>query len=65
VDAADVSSLVLEIFDGDGSDPNAVPGGTFPGDPAGCNANADAVVDAGDLACAVRLIMEGGGGCSP
>ena len=64
VNAADVSGLVLEIFDGDGTNPAAVLGGTFPGDPIGCNANADAVVDAGDLACVVRLIY-GSGTCTP
>ena len=65
VNAADVSGLVLEIFDGDGTNPGAVPGGTFPGDPIGCNANADAAVDAGDLACVARLIFGSGGGCGP
>ena len=65
VNASDVSSLVLEIFDGDGSNPAAVPGGTFAGDPIGCNANADAVVDAGDLACMARIIFGSGGGCGP
>jgi len=42
--------------------PAAVPGGSFPGHPVGCNANGDAVVDAGDLSCAVRMIL-GAGGC--
>ena len=65
VNAADVSGLVLEIFDGDGTIPAAVPGGTFPGDPIGCNANADTVVDAGDLACVARIIFGSGGGCGP
>ena len=65
VNAADVSGLVLEIFDGDGTSPAAVPGGTYPGDPNGCNANADAVVDAGDLACVARIIFGSGGGCGP
>ena len=65
VNAADVSGLVLEIFDGDGSNPAAVPGGTFAGDPIGCNATADAAVDAGDLACVARLIFGSGGGCGP
>ena len=64
VNGADVSGMVLEIFDGDGTNPAAVPGGTFPGDPIGCNANADAVVDAGDLSCIVRLIFASGG-CGP
>ena len=65
VNAADVSGIVLEIFDGDGTNPAAVPVGTFPGDSIGCNANADAVVDAGDLACVARLIFGSGGGCGP
>ncbi len=65
VDAADMSSLVLELFDGDGSDPAAVPGGTFPGDRYGCNANGDALVDAGDVACTVRVIFGTGGSCGP
>ena len=65
VNAADVSGLVLELFDSDGTNPAAVPGGTFSGDPIGCNANADAIVDAGDLACVVRLIFGSAGGCAP
>ncbi len=65
VDAADISGLVLEIFDGDGMAPGAVPGGTFAGDPIGCNANADPLVDAGDLSCTARLILGSGGGCVP
>ena len=65
VNAADVSAMVLEIFDGDGNTPAGVPGGTFPGDPIGCNANADAVVDAGDLACVARILFGTGGGCGP
>lgn len=64
MNAADVSGLTLEIFDGDGSDPAAVRGGTYPGDPTGCNANGDAVVDAGDLSCLVRMIF-GSGACGP
>ena len=65
VNAADVSAMVLEIFDGDGNTPAGVPGGTFPGDPIGCNANADAVVDAGDLVCVARILFGTGGGCGP
>ncbi len=65
VDAADVSGLVLEIFDGDGANPLDVPGGSFAGDPIGCNANADTVVDAGDLSCTVRLVFGSPGGCGP
>ncbi len=64
VDAADVSALTIEIFDGDGMTPAGVPSGSFAGDPVGCNANADAVVDAGDLSCVVRLVL-GSGSCGP
>jgi len=60
VDAGDLSGLVLEIFDGDGSLPNDTPGGTFDGNPVGCNPNQDIVVDAGDLSCTVLIIYGGG-----
>jgi hypothetical protein len=63
VDAADVTALVLEIFDGDGNAPVDVPGGSFAGSVVGCNPNGDAAVDAGDLSCEVRAIFEGPGGC--
>ena len=62
--AADMSAIVLEIFDGDGVLPANVPGGTFNGDPIGCNANADSIVDAGDLSCAARLLFNLPG-CGP
>ena len=65
VDGADVAGIVLEIFDGDGTSPAAAFGGSFYGDPIGCNANADAKVDAGDLACVARIIFGRGGGCGP
>ncbi len=60
VDAGDLSALVLEIFDGDDMLPGNTPGGTFPGDPVGCNPNQDAVVDAGDLSCTVLIIWGNG-----
>jgi hypothetical protein len=63
VDAGDISALALEIFDGDGSDPADTPGGTFPGDPVGCDANCDGVVDAGDISCVVLIIFNGPGAC--
>jgi len=59
VDAGDIAALVLEIFDGDGNSPADTPGGTFPGDPVGCNANGDTVVDAGDISYTVLLIFGG------
>ena len=59
VDAGDISATVLEIFDGDGNQPENAPGGTFLGNPVGCNANADTVIDAGDISCTVLLIFGG------
>ena len=60
VDAGDLSALVLEFFDGDGVLPANTPGGTFAGNPIGCNPNQDMVVDAGDLSCTVLIIWGGG-----
>lgn len=60
VDAGDLSALVLEIFDGDDVLPENTPGGSFPGNPVGCNPNQDVVVDAGDLSCTVLIIWGGG-----
>lgn len=64
VDAGDLSALVLEIFDGDGADPLRTPGGTFPGNPVGCNPNQDFVVDAGDLSCTILIIQGLGSMCT-
>ncbi len=62
--AADLVATGLEIFDGDGSFWVDVPGGTFLGSPVGCDANADAGVDAADVSCTILLIFGGtcGGG---
>jgi hypothetical protein len=65
VDAADLTSLVLEIFDGDGDAAMDVPGGSFPGNPRGCDPNADSRINAGDLACGALLIFGTPGGCGP
>ena len=54
------SALVLEFFDGDGVLPANTPGGTFAGNPIGCNPNQDHAVDAGDLSCTVLIIWGGG-----
>jgi hypothetical protein len=62
VDAADVSALVIETFDGDGSDPADAAMGSFPGHPAGCNANGDIQVDAGDMSCTALIVF--GGRCA-
>ncbi len=57
VNVADVISCELELTDGDDPDWLAAPGGTFPGNPVGCDSNADAVIDAGDLSCTSMLIF--------
>lgn len=58
VSAPDITACQLEVFDGDGSfwadTLDAVP---FLGSPVGCDANADTLVDAGDLSCKARLIF--------
>jgi hypothetical protein len=63
VDAGDIAACVLEIFDDDGSFPGDAPGGTFPGT-AGCDANEDVKIDAGDIACTVLLVFSGPGACA-
>lgn len=57
VSAGDISACTLEVFDGDGSFWLDVPGSTFVGNPVGCDANADTVVDAGDVSCKGRIIF--------
>ncbi len=63
VNAGDISACVLEIFDGDGIQPEDAPGGTFPGTPC-CDSNQDGIIDAGDISCIVRIIFYGPGACS-
>ncbi len=63
VDAGDLTALVREIFDGDGTDPNNAAGGTFAG-AASCDANADNQINAGDLTCTVLLIFNKSGSCA-
>ena len=65
VDAADVSAVGLEIFDGDGSLWTDAPSGTFDGSPAGCDANGDTKVDAGDVSCTVSRLFGGDCGGAP
>lgn len=59
VNGGDLTAVVLEIFDGDGTLPANVPNPTFLGNPVGCNPNMDYVVDAGDLSCTVQIIWYG------
>ncbi len=56
--AGDLTAGGLEIFDGDPPQFWHAPGGSFAGDPVGCNAQGDDdVIDAGDVACTVRLLF--------
>jgi len=64
VNAGDLTAMVLEIFDGDGNVPADVPGGTFAGNPVGCNPNQDLVVDAGDISCEVMVIFDPHAACA-
>ncbi len=57
VTAADLSSLVLELFDEDGDRWLDVRGGSFAGDPVGCDANAEEIVNSGDLSCTSLIIF--------
>jgi len=65
VNAADVSALVLEIFDGDGDAAANAPQPTFLGHPVGCDANTDGVINAGDLSCTVRRVFDETAVCGP
>ncbi len=68
VSAADITACQLEAFDGDGTfwadTLDVVP---FLGSPVGCDANADTLVDAGDISCKARLTfgLTCGGGRAP
>ena len=62
VNVSDLTAVVLEIFDGDGSSAAAAPGGTYPGT-LYCDSNEDAVINVSDLTCVVLLIFNGTGAC--
>ncbi len=57
VSVADIVAEALEIFDGDGTLWTDVVGGTYPGSPVGCDANADTEVNAADISCTILLIF--------
>ena len=59
VTAADIQALINEIFDDDGELPIDTPGGTYAGNPIGCDANADSLVRASDLQCIINIIFTG------
>ena len=62
VGSADITGVVLELFDGDGTDPDAASGGTFAGT-SGCDANEDGTISAADITCVVLIIFNGPGSC--
>lgn len=64
VDSADAISCLLELFDGDGAFWLDAPGGTFAGNPQGCDSNLDAQIDSADLICTVLIIFQGQGACA-
>jgi len=63
VNAGDISAVILEIFDADGTAPDQAPGSSFVGDPDGCNPNSDGAINAGDISCLILLIFNGPGSC--
>jgi subtilisin family serine protease len=63
VDAADLVACALEIFDGDGSSWLDVVGGSYAGNPVGCDSNADHKMDVADMICTVLIIFNGPGSC--
>ena len=62
IDAGDISALVLEIFDGDGTVPGDASGGSYAGC-AGADSNQDGRIDAADIVCVVLQIFNGPGAC--
>ena len=62
VGSADIIGVVLEIFDGDGSDPADASNGSFPGT-VGCDSNEDGTISAADITCMVLIIFNGPGAC--
>ena len=62
VSAADLIGGALEIFDADGTFWADAPGSTFVGSPVGCDANANTVINAGDISCIILRIF--GGTCA-
>ena len=62
VNVSDLTAVVLEIFDGDGSVAASAPGGTYPGT-IYCDSNTDTIINVSDLTCVVLLIFNGTGAC--
>ncbi len=63
VNAADILSCALEIFDGDGSEAKDAPEGEYPGNSVGCDSNEDTFIDAADIVCTGLILFDGQGAC--
>lgn len=63
LNAADLSSLSLELWDEDGPDAASAGQGSFPGSPVGCDSNRDATITVADLSCTVLIIFDGPAAC--
>ena len=57
IDAADLAAAILELADGDATAAAAVAGGSFPGDPIGCDANADGAVLPSDVDAITAILF--------
>ncbi|MEM7531695.1 MAG: Ig-like domain-containing protein, partial [Chloroflexota bacterium] len=57
VEAADLPAIILEIFDGDSNNWLSVEGGSFGGNPVGCDSNASSAIEAGDISCTIRHLL--------
>ena len=62
ISSADITAVVLEIFDGDGTVPADASGGSFSGT-TGCDANQDGSISAADITCTVLIIFKGPDAC--
>ncbi len=56
VGSSDITAAILEIYDGDGDLAEDTPGGTFPGNPVGCDANQNTRIEAGDITSIILII---------
>lgn len=64
VNAADPIAVVLEIFDNDGNYWLDAWDSDYTGNPPGCDANQDTIIDAGDLICTTLIIFNGEQACA-
>jgi len=60
--SADITAVVLEIFDGDGTDPTDAQGGDFWGTYQ-CDSNQDGTINAPDISCVGLILFYGPLGC--